>query len=190
MKYQNIILNNKEDVVAFLKKESLINQLYEIEYTNNLVNCKKDEYFKLLKSNLYDGLKELGEFGVYINLLHKNKKIIGFSISSRGDKESAYIDRIAIRKEHQARGLGRKLLINTVAKIRTKGFIRIDMVANPALHRSLKQLTAQANINGKRRQYNSNFRYSMSKRKLDKKRDSLTVTIKKQKRPVRPKLRV
>lgn len=192
MKFESVILNNKEDVITFLKREELINQLYELEYTNNLIQYKKEKYIKTLKENLYYGTQNSRENGVYINLLHENNKIIGFSIANKEDKERAYIGRIAIRKEYQAKGLGKKLLINTVAKLRTRGFSEIELTAKPALHRLLKQLTAQEKINGKRRQYNSDFKYSMSTRKLDpKKNEPVTIEIKKKKRPIiKPKLKI
>src|SRR5574344_1831286 len=155
MKFVNIILNNKEDVINFLKKEELINQLYEIEYTTNLTYSSKEKFIERLKENLYLETLNPTEMGVYFNLLYENKKLIGFSISNKEDKKRAYIGRLAIRKEHQGNGLGRKLLINTVAKLRVKGFSYIDLTAKPGLHKPLKQITGQANIEKLRRKFNS-----------------------------------
>jgi GNAT superfamily N-acetyltransferase len=193
MKFENIILNKPEDVVSFLKREDLINQLYEIEYTNNLTFSTKEKFIERLKENLYLETLNSKEMGVYFNLLHENKKIIGFSISNKEDKERAYIGRIAIRKEYQGKGLGKKLLINTVAKLRVKGFIYIDLTAKPALHKPLKQITGQSNIGKSRRKFNSDFKYSINNRKFNpESNEPITITIKKQKRKIpvyRPRIK-
>ena len=184
MRFENIALNNKEDVINFLKKEELINQLYEIEYTTNLTYNTKEKFIKRLKEQLFLETLNPKTAGIYFNLLYEKNELIGFSISNKEDKDRAYIGRVAVRREHQGNGIGRKILINTVAKLRTKGFTYIDLTAKPGLHKTLKQITGQANIGRSRRKFNSDFKYSMNNRKLNpENNEPITITIKKQKRP-------
>lgn len=183
MKFVDITLKNKEDVMNFLKKEDLINQFYELESTNLLFWKKKEEFIKNLKEQLYLELLNPKTMGVYFNLLYENKELIGFSTSNKELEDRAYLGRIVIKKEYQKKGYGLKLLINTVAKLRVRGFTAIDLTAKSGLHKVLKKLTAQAKIDSKRRQFNSDFKYSMNNRKLDpNKNEPITIEIKKQKR--------
>jgi len=74
MKFENIILNKPEDVVSFLKREDLINQLYEIEYTTNLTYSSKEKFIERLKENLYLEILNSKEMGVYLIYYMKIKK--------------------------------------------------------------------------------------------------------------------
>jgi GNAT superfamily N-acetyltransferase len=154
--YETIVLSNHNEVINFYKKSSSkFKQIYDI--FDKELKLGSHLPFKEWVSNLANDPKT-----TFI-LINKNKEVIGAIYGyNSADNKKFNLSMFAVKKEHQGKLYGTKLMAKAFAIILRNGYESIEMNALKKTKMINEYLTGQLFDNRwKKRKFKSGFKYQL-----------------------------
>lgn len=184
IKFKQINILNNDQFNKFINNDKLLLEMYKIfsEPDRSGFSLVVGSYDKFKKSYI-----KYKETHLHIFLAYNEEELIGVLTSYRDQRNTAYIDRFAVKRKYQGKGVGKKLMIRAYGTLLKKiKFRKIEMTAKVGAQIINKELCGVSKIGNIKRKFNGSTRYSLSNRSVPKDNFATPVTI--SLKPKRPKV--